>query len=72
MNCYTVNLDVLVVWGAASIHDPKIGMFGHSGLMGDQVPIAVGAALGSGKTVLTVVGDASGEEDYVYGAMDHL
>ena len=46
-------------------------MFGHSGLMGDQVPIAVGAALGSGKTVLTVVGDASGEEDYVYGAMGY-
>ena len=39
--------------------------------MGDQVPIAVGAALGSGKTVLTVVGDASGEEDYVYGAMGY-
>ena len=57
--------------GSASIHDPRIGMFGHSGLMGDQVPIAVGAALGSGKTVLTVVGDASGEEDYVYGAMGY-
>ena len=57
--------------GSASIHDPRIGMFGHSGLMGDQVPIAVGAALGSGKTVLTVVVDASGEEDYVYGAMGY-
>ena len=55
--------------GSASIHDTEIGMFGHSGLMGDQVPIAVGASLGSGKRVLTVVGDASGEEDYVYGAM---
>jgi TPP-dependent pyruvate/acetoin dehydrogenase alpha subunit len=55
--------------GSASIHDPRIGMFGHSGLMGDQVPVAVGAALGSGKRVLTVVGDASAEEDYVYGAM---
>ena len=55
--------------GSASIHDPSIGMFGHSGLMGDQVPIAVGAALGSGKRSLTVVGDASSEEDYVYGAM---
>jgi len=46
-------------------------MFGHSGLMGDQVPVAVGAALGSGKRVLTVVGDASAEEDYVYGAMGY-
>ncbi|MDP3921277.1 MAG: thiamine pyrophosphate-dependent enzyme [Candidatus Omnitrophota bacterium] len=57
--------------GSASIHDPRIGMFGHSGLMGDQVPIAVGAALGSGKNVLAVTGDASVEEDYVYGAMGY-
>ena len=57
--------------GSASIHDPRIGMFGHSGLMGDQVPIAVGAALGSGKTVLTVMGDASAEEDYVAGALGY-
>jgi pyruvate dehydrogenase E1 component alpha subunit len=57
--------------GSASIHDPAIGMFGHSGLMGDQVPIAVGAALGSGRQVLAVMGDASAEEDYVYGAMGY-
>jgi acetoin:2,6-dichlorophenolindophenol oxidoreductase subunit alpha len=55
--------------GSASIHSPQIGMFGHSGLMGDQVPIAVGAALGSGKKVLTIMGDASAEEDYIYGAL---
>lgn len=55
--------------GSASIHDPSIPMYGHSGLMGDQVPIAVGAALGSGRRVLAVVGDASAEEDFVYGAM---
>jgi len=55
--------------GSASIHAPEIGMYGHSGLMGDQVPIAVGAALGSGRRVLAVVGDGSAEEDYVYGAM---
>lgn len=55
--------------GSASIHAPSIGMFGHSGLMGDQVPIAVGAALGADKPVLTVMGDASAEEDYIYGAL---
>lgn len=55
--------------GSASIHAPQIGMFGHSGLMGDQVPIAVGAALGANKPVLTVMGDASAEEDYIYGAL---
>ena len=57
--------------GSASIHAPSIGMFGHSGLMGDQIPIAVGAALGSGKKVLAVMGDASAEEDYVFGAMGY-
>lgn len=57
--------------GSASIQDPRIGMFGHSGLMGDQVPIAVGAALGSGRRTLTVMGDASGEEDYVPSAMGY-
>lgn len=55
--------------GSASIHDPSIRLYGHSGLMGDQVPIAVGAALGSGRPALAVMGDASAEEDYVYGAM---
>ena len=57
--------------GSASIHDPSIGMYGHSGLMGDQVPIAVGAALGSGRRVLAVGGDASMEEDYVLGALGY-
>ena len=57
--------------GSASIHDPNIGMFGHSGLMGDQVPIAVGYALASKNKTLTVVGDASAEEDYVWGAMGY-
>jgi pyruvate dehydrogenase E1 component alpha subunit len=57
--------------GSASIHDPSIGMFGHSGLMGDQIPIAVGAALGSGRNTLAVAGDASAEEDYAFGAMGY-
>lgn len=57
--------------GSASIHDPAIGMIGHSGFMGDQIPIAVGAALGSGKRALAVMGDASAEEDYVHSAMGY-
>jgi len=55
--------------GSASIHHPPTRMFGHSGLMGDQVPIAVGAALVSQRATLAVFGDASAEEDYVFGAM---
>jgi len=55
--------------GSASIHDPAIPMFGHSGLMGDQVPIAVGYALQTGKQTIVVMGDGAAEEDYVLGAM---
>jgi pyruvate dehydrogenase E1 component alpha subunit len=51
--------------GSASISSKSIQMFGHSGLMGDQVPIAVGYCLSKNSPVLTVVGDASLEEDYV-------
>mgnify|MGYP001386743013 CR=1 FL=1 len=57
--------------GSASIHDPAIPMYGHSGLMGDQIPIAVGAAIASGRTTLAVAGDASVEEDYVFSAMGY-
>jgi pyruvate dehydrogenase E1 component alpha subunit len=55
--------------GSASFHCAAIGMYGHSGLIGDQVPIAVGAALASGRPTLAVFGDAAAEEDYLYGAM---
>ncbi|MEW6246952.1 MAG: thiamine pyrophosphate-dependent enzyme [Nitrospirota bacterium] len=55
--------------GSASLHGATIGLYGHSGLIGDQVPIAVGAALASGRPTLAVFGDAAAEEDYVYGAM---
>lgn len=57
--------------GSPSIHSPKIGMFGHSGHMGDQVPIAVGYALASHLPTLSVIGDASAEEDYVLGAIGY-
>jgi pyruvate dehydrogenase E1 component alpha subunit len=57
--------------GSPSIHSPEIGMFGHSGHMGDQVPIAVGYALASHFPTLAVVGDASAEEDYVLGAIGY-
>src|SRR3989344_2035923 len=69
--------------GSASIHSLEKGMYGHDGLMGSQVPIAVGMALGinhtnkkvydslgkniTKKKILAVMGDASAEEDYVIG-----
>jgi pyruvate dehydrogenase E1 component alpha subunit len=55
--------------GSNAIHAPEASMFGHSGLMGEQVPIAVGAAFASRRLTLTVCGDASVEEDYVYPAL---
>ena len=55
--------------GSASIHDPSINMFGHDGLMGTQIPIAVGYAFANGKPTLAIMGDASGEEDYSLAAL---
>ncbi len=55
--------------GSNAIQAPEIDMFGHSGLMGEQVPIAVGAALASGHPTLTICGDASVEEDYIYPSL---
>jgi TPP-dependent pyruvate/acetoin dehydrogenase alpha subunit len=55
--------------GSASISSSSISMFGHSGLMGDQVPIAVGYSLTTGLPTLAVVGDASVEEDYVMSSV---
>jgi acetoin:2,6-dichlorophenolindophenol oxidoreductase subunit alpha len=55
--------------GSNAIQGREIRMFGHSGLMGEQVPIAVGAAMASGNKTLTVCGDASVEEDYIYPSL---
>jgi len=68
--------------GSASIHCPNIGMYGHDGLMGSNIPIAVGYALGTvferpqnnNKLVLAIAGDAAMEEDYAQAgiAWSHL
>lgn len=55
--------------GSNAIHSPQTHMFGHSGLMGEQVSIAVGAALASLTPTLTIFGDASAEEDYIYPSL---
>jgi TPP-dependent pyruvate/acetoin dehydrogenase alpha subunit len=44
-------------------------MYGHDGLMGSQIPIAVGAAFSSKQFTLAIMGDASAEEDYVMSAI---
>lgn len=50
-------------------HEAGVAMFGHHGLIGENVPQAVGAALGSGKKSVCVFGDGAAEEDYVLSAM---
>ena len=55
--------------GSASIHSPEIGMCGHDGLMGTQIPNAVGYAMATGKKTLAIRGDASAEEVSVLEAL---
>lgn len=55
--------------GSASIHSHEKNIFGHDGLMGSQVPIAVGHCYETRKPTIVVMGDASAEEDYVLGAL---
>ena len=47
----------------------KLTMFGHHGLIGENVPQAVGAALGSNRRTLCVFGDGAAEEDYIYPSL---
>lgn len=55
--------------GSASIQSIAKNIFGHDGLMGSQVPIAVGHCYQTQKPTIVVIGDASVEEDYVLGAL---
>lgn len=55
--------------GSASIQGKDIDMFGHDGLMGTQIPIAVGACHATNRLTLAICGDAAAEEDYVMSAI---
>src|SRR3989344_1423898 len=55
--------------GSASIHSPEIGMFGHDGFMGTQVPIGSAYSGATKEKTLIVMGDASAEEGYVLEAL---
>tara|TARA_R110000824_G_scaffold119818_1_gene274200 strand:+ start:13585 stop:14418 length:834 start_codon:yes stop_codon:yes gene_type:complete len=55
--------------GSASIHSRSKNIFGHDGLMGSQVPIAVGHCYETRHPTIVYMGDASAEEDYVLGAL---
>jgi len=55
--------------GSASLQCKKIKMFGHDGLMGSQVPIAVGYCYATNNPTITFMGDGAAEEDYVLAAL---
>ena len=55
--------------GSASIQEQDINMFGHDGLMGSQVPIAVGYCYTTKHPTIVFVGDSAAEEDYVLSAI---
>jgi len=55
--------------GSPSIQDKDIKMIGHHGLIGENVPLAVGVVLGTGKPTVCFFGDAAAEEDYVFSSM---
>lgn len=51
--------------GSSHLSCKDINYFGHCGLIGNEVSIAVGASFASNKNSLCVIGDAAIEEDYV-------
>lgn len=50
-------------------HENGLNMYGHHGLIGENVPLGVGAAFGSGEPCVCFFGDGAAEEDYVFSAM---
>lgn len=59
-------------YARGEVPDPSTGrMWGHSGLLGDQVPIAAGFAQATGLPTLCVLGDAAVEEDYALATLGY-
>ncbi len=52
-------------------HENNLTMYGHHGLIGENVPLAVGAALGNKRPTVCFFGDGAAEEDYVFAAMGY-
>ena len=55
--------------GSASIQCKEKKIYGHDGLMGNQIPIAVGSCFASRNQTIAFVGDSAAEEDYVFSAI---
>lgn len=50
--------------GSPCIQDLNIPMYGHHGLIGENIPLATGYALAANKPTVAYFGDAAAEEDY--------
>ncbi|MBI5140270.1 MAG: hypothetical protein HZA94_02385 [Candidatus Vogelbacteria bacterium] len=50
--------------GSPCIQDLDVPMYGHHGLIGENIPLATGHALATGKLTVAYFGDAAAEEDY--------
>ena len=50
--------------GSPCIQDLNIPMYGHHGLIGENIPIATGYAFATGRPTVAYFGDAASEEDY--------
>lgn len=58
--------------GSPMIHDFKKKIVGHCGLIGDQVPVAVGLSLAKkNHKIVCFFGDGAAEEDYVLAALSY-
>jgi pyruvate dehydrogenase E1 component alpha subunit len=53
------------------VHDISKRIVGHCGLIGDNVAVAVGIALGSSQPVTCFFGDGAAEEDYVLASLGY-
>ncbi|UCF00115.1 MAG: hypothetical protein JSV82_03350 [Planctomycetota bacterium] len=50
--------------GSPCIQDLDIPMYGHHGLIGENIPLATGYSLASSRPTVAYFGDAASEEDY--------
>ncbi len=50
--------------GSPCLQDLSIPLFGHHGLIGENIPLGTGYALATQKPTVIYFGDAAGEEDY--------
>lgn len=57
------------IGGAFQIHNDSVSMFAHTGLIGENVSVGVGMALGNNEKTLCIFGDGAAEEDYVLEAL---